>query len=1220
MVERVTEDSPARRNEARTAWTKSGGSRNCNIPRHCPVSVLNIRNHWVTNVVWGCTTPGATVGVTLTRDISHVLTTTAIANPEGLYYAYLAWDIRDSDIVEVNDGTTTLALPVIPLRASGDASTALVTGTLVPMPEATGGRSGVPYLVDVIVGGAGRRVGADKQGTFTADFSHTAFRPGIPGFLRYTDRAGNRIFAPFSISIINIRRDTPYGRPYGDTHRAGVSSIVWGSATPGATLVVTLTRAGNLVITRTVTTNQVGDFAVSVDRLIEDGDTVQVSDGISAKTVQVPTLTFHADTVTRMITGIAPAGITTTESGAPHSLELSIGNNVRQITTTAVGGFSADFTSSSYLAGLLGILRYTDSDGNRVYKPLFIADPLVRGQPGDWRADAIVGQPDYAQITFNEVVSNKVFNAQGVYVDRSVRPNRVYVYDAGNSRVLGLSHLGLCLAGTHAGQDCTTDSDCPGSSCQIQETRPADIALGQSSFYSSLCNSDSGYQIYPDVPMANATTFCGLPEDANSVSECGSGATMATDAQGNFYVPDFFNNRVLRYNNPFTTDAVADYVWGQADFSGITCNRGAAFYDYSDSRSLCLAPIPGMGDLRAGVAVDSAGNLWVADNFNNRVLRFAFKPTAGIPAQEANLVLGQPDFSPVTSGAGLNQMDKPASVRVDDDGIVYVADSLNNRVLVFEPPLSNGMNATRLLGSGLQRPTGLEFDPQGGLWVTDNDNDRFVHFVNGVMQETINGVDEEAQVGVDSDGNVMAAGWALQQVLRFSAPTYTWDSAFLRSEPTGSPNRTGPQGVIGGIGLEVATGQLIYADKSRILFWNNPWSLTNYQAADGVVGMPDFQSREWEAGFGRMRADNRGRLWVIGGDWPEAQVYGYELPLETGATPVFTLTSPLPLQGGGVLTWTEYLAIGGIEIQHTCDCLWLSDPDNHRVFRIRNASMQPVVDIVLGQLNVSGVQCNQGRGRDFPSRNSLCNPGALTFDQAGNLYVADHNLECNGNLRLLEFDASTIPDAPTSAVFGILATRVFGRNGSFTEPYCLPGEQDPLCGPWEPAFDSRGRMVIGFNGYLGSRFPMVYQNLWTHPLPVAALGDFHSMPLSARFDQFDNLYILDHNRSRILIYRDRQVQTYTVAGAIKTTRGVPIPGVQVEAAGYASSSISDASGMYTLTGLITGTYELLPSKNHYRFVPNTRTVSVPPDRVRQDFVGYEEYSVYIHLPLVIRNH
>ena len=53
----------------------------------------------------------------------------------------------------------------------------------------------------------------------------------------------------------------------------------------------------------------------------------------------------------------------------------------------------------------------------------------------------------------------KLFNPGGVYVDRSVEPNRVYVFDAGNNRILGFSHLGIAKGGIHDGQPCTSDSD-----------------------------------------------------------------------------------------------------------------------------------------------------------------------------------------------------------------------------------------------------------------------------------------------------------------------------------------------------------------------------------------------------------------------------------------------------------------------------------------------------------------------------------------------------------------------------------------------------------------------------------------------------------------------------------------------------------------------------------------------------------------------------------------
>ena len=102
---------------------------------------------------------------------------------------------------------------------------------------------------------------------------------------------------------------------------------------------------------------------------------------------------------------------------------------------------------------------------------------LPRNVPGDLWADIILGKPDFGEITPNEVTSNGLFNPGGVLVDRSVAPNRVYVYDGGNSRVLGMSHLGACAGGTKAGQPCTSNSDCPGSTCAIQNGIGADLVL-----------------------------------------------------------------------------------------------------------------------------------------------------------------------------------------------------------------------------------------------------------------------------------------------------------------------------------------------------------------------------------------------------------------------------------------------------------------------------------------------------------------------------------------------------------------------------------------------------------------------------------------------------------------------------------------------------------------------------------------------------------------------
>ena len=154
-----------------------------------------------------------------------------------------------------------------------------------------------------------------------------------------------------------------------------------------------------------------------------------------------------------------------------------------------------------------------------------------------------------------------------------MEPNRVYVLDAGNSRVLGFSNLGTCMAGANQGNGCTSNSDCPSSFCQIPDNRPADIVLGQSNFNSSACNGDSGFQNYPNEPQAGPNTLCGMKPSSVSTAEAGTMATMSTDNQGNFYITDSYNHRVLRYDNPFVDDGIADYVWGQTNFTDNSCNQ-----------------------------------------------------------------------------------------------------------------------------------------------------------------------------------------------------------------------------------------------------------------------------------------------------------------------------------------------------------------------------------------------------------------------------------------------------------------------------------------------------------------------------------------------------------------------------------------------------------------------------------------------------------------------
>ena len=219
--------------------------------------------------------------------------------------------------------------------------------------------------------------------------------------------------------------------------------------------------------------------------------------------------------------------------------------------------------------------------------------------------------------------------------------------------------------------------------------------------------------------------------------------------------------------------------------------------------------------------------------------------------------------------------------------------------------------------------------------------------------------------------------------------------------------------------------------------------------------------------------------------------------------------------------------------------VWLSDSDNHRVLRIRDPLTNPVVDVILGQEDASGNECNRGRF-EAAARTSvaiesnsdvLCYPGALSVDRFGNLYVSDHGLEAHGNFRLLVFSAAALPTTNSEAIFAPFASKIFvrsavGRTNLWAHPTgrgTVIGDYDQtlLAATWEVAFDSTNRMVAGYNGYVAPRFVGVYDDpLGPDTLPNAYLYDFGSSPFTMTFDDDDNLYVGDLNRARVLVYRN----------------------------------------------------------------------------------------------------
>ena len=780
----------------------------------------------------------------------------------------------------------------------------------------------------------------------------------------------------------------------------------------------------------------------------------------------------------------------------------------------------------------------------------------IRGIAGDLWADVIIGESDFSQVGENRVVPFKVFNPGGVVVDRTVDPGKAYVWDSANSRILGID-LARCYQGA--------------GPCF------ADVVIGQPSGYDhSACNGDSGVQNFPVRSVATASTLCGARDIALSPGETHTFVTMAVDSQGSLYVPDSVNHRILKYESPFEADSVADRVWGQADFSGMECNRGAS--GEPTSETLCFHSGTNQYHTNRygnGVEIDAGGNMWVADGGNNRVLRFPADPDSGEIASSADLVLGQPDFESAHTGVTLNSMHGPSAVRIGDNGWAYVADTINDRVLIFRPPFESGMAADMEFGSGFHDPTSLEVDPSGrGVWVVDAGNNMVELWdETGTSLLQVLGKDSyrpdgrcgepiselpgaprmcpvAGSVGIDTGGGVLVPVFVdTADVLRFS--TLTTDSgveAVGQADrrlffPPPRPNLKDRGGLHSARGIAVWGDQLVVADIGRLMFWDGLETLYNGRPADGVIG-DESNLEEWAQCCGRIKADAAGRLWVLGFEGRRF-LDVYQLPLTEFSVPLHTVwweTAVFPVLGSEE-TITLAGRIFGIAPTGNGDFLWLSDTDNHRVIRIRDPLVNPVVDVVLGQENAGGDQCNRGK---YPAADPsaigsggntdlLCFPGALSIDRMGNLYVSDHSLEIDGNRRLLVFPAGSIPPTISEAVFGPPATKVFNRSAEgLTNLWAGFGEartvvrqyrrtlwSDFSASTWEPAFDSENRMVVGYNGYLGPRFVGVYDNpLGDEELPTSYLYDFGGMYYTATFDDRDNLYVGDSNRSRVLVYRN----------------------------------------------------------------------------------------------------
>lgn len=517
----------------------------------------------------------------------------------------------------------------------------------------------------------------------------------------------------------------------------------------------------------------------------------------------------------------------------------------------------------------------------------------------------------------NLVEGRELFNPTAVAVDSSASPPILYVADSGNNRVL----IWRNASGFSKGD-------------------PADAVLGQRDLFNTT----------PQGPGTGLSTGLSFPSG------------LAVDSQGNVFVADAGNNRILRYQRPLAqTDEIKfpDMVIGQTNFSANTVLAPSA-----TTLGLRRGSVP----FHIGMTFDVNGNLWISDAGNNRVLRFPLASLRPGAQPAADAVLGQFAFNTANANDSRNPlnlvaMTQPTGLRFDPAGRLYVCDALG-RIMVYPPNAATGVAATRVMGVNVV-PSGTTSPP-----VTD----------------TTLGLVRSGRVEPAEDvffiGNIpFAVDTAANRIVRYD-PFDSW--------PAVSPAVVSPPGRQF-IGQRDAlsfnpNGGSFEPNEST---FNRPVAAAVTPSDVFIVDQSNHRVLAFAIQGGSINLANR--LFGQSEFYQSAANYveGKELYLWAGWIPGFGGQSS---DGAGV----------AIDSRSNPPRLYISDTYNHRILGFRDArSVRPGdrADIVIGQRNLLRALVNDPTDRaDQITAQGLFLPAGLAVDSFGNLYVAD-----SGNGRVLRF-------------------------------------------------------------------------------------------------------------------------------------------------------------------------------------------------------------------------
>lgn len=498
------------------------------------------------------------------------------------------------------------------------------------------------------------------------------------------------------------------------------------------------------------------------------------------------------------------------------------------------------------------------------------------------------------------------------------------------------------------------------------------------------------------TPAGVVTTLAGMAAKFGSANGTGSAARFdsplgaAVDSTGNVYVADTANNTIRKV----TPAGVVTTLAGQpGSFGSANGTGGAARFGYPN-----------------GVAVDSAGNIYVADPAYNTIRKVT-------PAGVVTTLAGLAGSSGSTDGTNSNaRFNFPTALAVDSATNIYVTDSDNHAIRKLTPTGANWV-VTTLAGvagsSGsadgtnsdarFNAPNGVAVDSAGNLYVADAANSTIrqltlvgtnwvVTTVAGLAGSvgSADGTNGDARfnlptgVAVDSADNVYVADLANGTVRKVTLAGTNWAVTTLAGTGGihGSTEGTGIDARFNGpTGVAVDSAKNVYvADQIN----HTVRKVTATGAVTTLAGLASFGGSADGTGItARFRSpsgvavDSAGNVYV-------ADTWNSTIRKVTPGGVVTTLVGLPGIIGGedGTNSQARFALPNGVAVDHAGN-LYVADTLFMTIRKVTPVGTNWVVTTLAGLADVHGSQNGTGTNALFYL------PTSVAVDSTGNVYVAD---------------------------------------------------------------------------------------------------------------------------------------------------------------------------------------------------------------------------------------